>query len=405
MKRSRVFGRSICVLVAPLAAFFLWNFLSASGRQTSANDFSFPKQKPLFDKLHVLEAWQMAKGSPKVVVGVIETGFDFFHPNLKDQLIPGFYAPGGYHLDIYHNIAHGTVVSSIIAAQGFQGSEMIGLAPDCKILTASTGIVEQLLLKLKSKFDQEHPNADLSEFQKEMMKHMDELKEFGSKWTAHMASSHGEAIRYLVDHGVKVINISGLLRKALILSPEAWNKLDDAFKYAASKDVIIAIGAGNDAKEYDDYPGDQNSVIVVGATSFNDKRWEIEMPVMGRKIKQGSSYGKRLTVMAPSEKIVGCVPHDKRFYSCEDSPLGAINEEFKGLYDTFPEGATSSATPIVTSLVALVYSLRPDLQAESVMEIIRQGCDDIGDPGYDIYTGYGRVNFLKTLILAKDWKK
>jgi subtilisin family serine protease len=405
MKRSRLFGKSFWFFGAPLAAFFLGNYLAASEPQKSTNDFSFPKQRPLFEKLHVFESWQMTKGSPKVVVGVIETGFDFFHPNLKDQFIPGFYAPGGYHLDIYHNIAHGTFVSSIIAAQGIQGGEMIGLAPDCKILTASTGIIEQPLLRLKSKFDKEHPNADLSEFQKEMMKHMDELKEFGTKWTTYMALSHGKAIRYLADHGVKVINISCLLRKALILSPDAWNELEDAFKYAASKDVIIVIGAGNDAKEYDDYPGDLNSVIVVGATSLNDKRWEVEMPVMGRKIKQGSSYGKRLTVMAPSENMVGCAPHDKRFYSCEQSPMGPINEEFKGLYETVPEGATSSATPIVISLVALVYSLRPDLPAKSVMEIIRQGCDDIGDPGYDIYTGYGRVNFLKTLNLAKDWKE
>jgi subtilisin family serine protease len=68
-------------------------------------------------------------------------------------------------------------------------------------------------------------------------------------------------------------------------------------------------------------------------------------------------------------------------------------------------GATSGATPIVTSLAALVRSLRPDLKAADVVEIIRKGCDDIGEEGYDIYTGCGRVNFRKTLELAKGWKE
>jgi thermitase len=47
-----------------------------------------------------------------------------------------------------------------------------------------------------------------------------------------------------------------------------------------------------------------------------------------------------------------------------------------------------------------VLSLRPDLDARSVVEMIKSGADDVGDPGYDIYTGYGRVNFEKTLKLA-----
>jgi hypothetical protein len=56
----------------------------------------------------------------------------------------------------------------------------------------------------------------------------------------------------------------------------------------------------------------------------------------------------------------------------------------------------------VTSLIALVYSLRPDLDARSVVEIIKQGCDDIGEQGYDMYTGWGRVNFAKTLEIAEQ---
>jgi len=373
--------------------------------QISPNDLLFSKQKQLFAKLNVLEAWKLTKGSPKVIIGVIDNGFDYFHPDLKGQLIPGFYTSGGYHTEIYENVAHGTEVSGIIVAEENNKIGMAGLAPGCKVLTASIGMIEHKLLKLQKKFMKEHPDADLSEWQKEMMKHMNELKEFGEKWSYYQALSTAEAIRYLVDHGVRVINISGFLKKSLITSSEARNKLEDAFRYAANKGVLIVMGAGNNAQEVEDYFGDKNSTIVVGATMLNDKRWEEEVEYMGQKIKQGSCYGKRLTVMAPAESLVVCEPHEKRMYSSDDSPMGATEVKFKGMYDIVPRGATSCATPIVTSLVALVYSLRPDLDAKSVIQIIKQGCDDIGERGYDIYTGYGRVNFGKTLKIAKDWRK
>src|SRR6476659_10171051 len=46
------------------------------------------KQQALFERLNVAEAWQITKGDPKVLVGVIDNGFDFFHPDLKGQLVP-----------------------------------------------------------------------------------------------------------------------------------------------------------------------------------------------------------------------------------------------------------------------------------------------------------------------------
>jgi subtilisin family serine protease len=299
-------------------------------------------------------------------------------------------------------MAHGTCVASIIAAKGGQGSEMIGLAPECRVLTASLGMIEQKLLKLLKELKQKSPNAGMAELQKEMIKHAEELKKLGEEWTSYQALSTAESIRYLTDHGVKVINFSGLMRKSLVPSAQAWDKLQEAFKYASNKGVLIVSGAGNNAQVSEDYPGDEKSTIVVGAARLNDERWEELTEIMGQKIKQGSNFGKRLTVMAPAENIIVCVPHDKRFYASADGPAGATSEEFKGIYEVMPMGATSLATPIVTSLAALIFSLRPDLDGKSVMELIKKGCDDIGEKGFDIYTGYGRVNFLKTLQLAKE---
>jgi hypothetical protein len=56
-------------------------------------------------------------------------------------------------------------------------------------------------------------------------------------------------------------------------------------------------------------------------------------------------------------------------------------------------------------LVALIYSARPTLDVRSVVKIVQQGCVDIGGKGYNIHTGCGRVDFGKSLKLARDWKK
>jgi subtilisin family serine protease len=361
------------------------------------------KQQALFDKLNVAEAWKVTRGDPNVVVGVIDNGFDFFHPDLKGQLAPGCYYPGGYHTEFYENVAHGTMVASLIVARDDKESGMVGLAPHCKALTASQGMLEHTLLKMQQKFFRDNPQATLADFQKEMAKHADELKKFGTAWTAYQVGNAADAVRYLVDHGARVINVSGGLKRSLCPSAELWQRLEDAFAYAAKKNVVVVLAAGNNAAEWDDYPGSPDTVIVVGATRLDDTRWEEEREFKGTKVKQGSNYGKRLTVMAPAEKVLVCVPHDRRVYEAADGPMGAAKVEYKGKHEVLPMGATSCAAPVVTALVALVQSARPDLDARAVVEVVKKGCDDIGKEGYDIHTGHGRVNFGKTLALAQGW--
>jgi subtilisin family serine protease len=365
----------------------------------------FEKQKLMFEKLGVLKAWEMTRGSEKVLVGVVDQGFDFFHPDLKSRLKPGFYAPGAYHTEIFENIAHGTMVASIICARTDNSTGMKGLAPDCPVLTASIGLQEHFLLKFQKEFFRDNPGASLADFQKEMVKRQADLKAFTDKWIKHIATATAGSVRYLVDSGAKVINLSLYLGRENIQDKELRDMLDSAFAYAKEKDVILLVGAGNNAIHSEDYPGDESFTVVVGASLLNDKRWEEEKDIRGGKIKQGSNYGKRLTLMAPVENIVVCMPHDERFYETKDGPFGASKVAFDDNCKVYPMGATSCATPVVTSLVALVRSLRPDLKAPEVIEILKKGCDDIGEKGFDEYTGHGRVNFAKTLELAKNWKK
>jgi len=377
---------------------------SSTGKDVRPNDPLFPKQEALFNRINAFEAWKITKGDPNVRVGVIDHGFDFFHPDLKANLVPGFYAADAYHTEHFENVAHGTLVAGLIAAVANNGIGMTGLAPACRVLTASQGTIENKLAKLMNKFRREHPEAGPREFSKTLQESRDQVKDFPAAWTRFINVSTAQAIRSLVDRKAHVINISELLRKTLCPA-DTWQILEDAFAYAGEKGVIIVLAAGNDATLCEDYPGSPDSVIIVGATRLDDTRWEEVLNIQGSKIKQGSNFGKRLTVMAPTEGLQVCMPHDRRFYACEDGPLGPAQHEFNGMYEIFPEGATSSSAPIVTSLVALIRSVRPDLDAKTVVDTIKQGCDDIGEPGYDIYTGFGRVNFGKSIKLALSSRK
>ncbi len=361
-------------------------------------------QQRLFDRINVLEAWEITKGDPKVLVGVIDNGYDFFHPDLKGQLIPGYYYAGGFHTEFFEGNAHGTLVSSIIVAKD-DNAGMAGLAPHCKVLTASQGMLEHTLVKMQREYFPDHPKAKFAEWQEQIRKHQDVLVKFGQEWVRYQLLGAAEAIRYLVDHGARVINFSSAVERNLCQDAELWKKVEDAFAYAAEKDVVIVLAAGNTAAKWEGYPGKADSMLVIGASLLDDTRWEQELEMRGTKIKQGSNYGNRLSVMAPVDNLMICAPHDARWYNVNDGPMGPTNVPFSGTHQVRPNGATSSAAPIVSSLVALVLSVNPDLDAKSIVKIIKQGCDDIGEQGYDIYTGYGRVNFGKTLRRAKSWKR
>ncbi len=359
------------------------------------------KQAALFARLNVAEAWAVTRGDPNVLIGVIDSGFDYFHPDLKGQVLPGCYYEVSYQTEFYENLAHGTLVAGLIVAKEGNPDGIVGLAPRCRVLTASQGMIEHMLFKVQTAFMREHPKAPLSELQEEMMKQSDKLKSFGKDWVHFQVDGAAKSIRFLVDRGVRVINISGGLQRGLCASAEKWKALEESFVYAAEKQVVIVLSVGNNAARCEDYPGKPDTVIVAGASLLNDTRWEQESIMQGSKIKQGSNFGSRLTAMAPVENLWVCAPHEERFYSCDDGPMGSMKVKFKGTNEMRETGATSSAAPIISSLVALLFSACPTLDAKTAVRLVQQGCDDIGDPGYDILTGYGRVNFGKTLQLAQ----
>ena len=358
------------------------------------------KQKKIFDLLQVESSWRYTQGNDKIIIGVIDTGFDFFHPDLKKNIIPGYYNNCGYHTETYEITAHGTMVASLIAANS-ERNGIKGLVPNCKILSASTGMIKNDFLIFYKDFFKKHPN-EMKKFQEELAN----KKEFDSYAINHVnyfSNAISDAIIYLTDKNVKVINISSKLSLSAIENDIVKNKLLSAFEYAKNHNVLIITSSGNNSELRDDYPGNKDTVMVCGAILDDDKRWETITEFQGGKIKMGSDYGSRLSVMAPVENLLVCAPHERRFYKIKNGPSGDFTYKYAGNHIVSPNGATSLAAPIVTSLAALLLSIEPDLKISEIIDLIQNGCVKVSDNKQEY--GFGRINFYNSVKLLLDGRK
>ncbi len=183
------------------------------------------------------------------------------------------------------------------------------------------------------------------------------------------------AIRYAVDNGAKVIN--GSFGKDY--SPHSdW--VQDAIKYAASKDVLIVHAAGNDGKNIDtepNFPTDEingkevsDNLITIGALN-NQLSTKLVAPF--------SNFGKtNVDVFSPGMEIYATVPNNK--YKMQQG--------------------TSMASPNAAGVAALIRSYYPKLTASQVKHILM----DSGTPiNYNVIVGEQKTTmpFSNTCVSSK----
>ncbi|MBS1934166.1 MAG: S8 family peptidase [Bacteroidetes bacterium] len=247
---------------------------------------------------------------------------------------------------------HGTHVSGIIGAERNNGKGMDGVADNVRIMMIRAV-----------------PNGD--EHDKDI----------------------ALAIRYAVDNGARVINMSF----GKNLSPEKeW--VDDAVKYAESKGVLLIHAAGNDGADVDTVgnfpnPDFKNSKavatnwITVGASSD---------PLADEDYKsytaRFSNYGKKeVDVFAPGTKIYSTLPGKNQYGNLQ---------------------GTSMAAPVVTGIAAFILEYYPNLTPQQVkycieksavdptMKVKKPGTDDEMVDLSDISTSGGIVNAYGAIKLA-----
>jgi subtilisin family serine protease len=153
------------------------------------------------------------------------------------------------------------------------------------------------------------------------------------------------AIRYAVDNGAKVINMS--FGKAY-----SWDKatVDAAVKYAVEKDVLLVHAAGNDNKNLETEHNFPTPIYLDGTVATSWITVGASGPKDDETLKASfSNYGKtQVDVFAPGVNINSTVPGSK----------------YK------EENGTSMASPVVAGLAALIRSYYPKLTAVQVKEII-----------------------------------
>jgi len=307
------------------------------------NDPLAPEQWAL-RKIAAEGAWSIYAGSPETVVAVLDTGVDYNHRDLRDNMwvneaeLNGTERvdddENGYVDDIYgynfiynkgdpfDDYGHGTYCSGIIAARGDNDLDITGICWNTRIMA----------LKFMGLFGD------------------------GSTSDAVLA------IYYAVENGADVISNSWSTKDESLL-------LKDAVDYAHSQGVIIVASAGNDDSDLPQYPACYKNVISVAATDSEDKRWPY------------SNYGDCVDIAAPGVDVLSL--------SAEGTAIGVSNDG----YTTLLSG-TSTACPHIAGACALILSANPLMTFDQVNSVLTRTADPIS-PG--ICLSNGRVNLSEAM--------
>ncbi|WP_406169850.1 type VII secretion-associated serine protease mycosin [Streptomyces canus] len=276
------------------------------------------------ETLQAESVWKISEGKG-VTVAVIDTGVNPQHVDLKGNVLQGKdfvdddsdASPSASDDDP----THGTGMASIIAGHGHGSGAadgVMGLAPEAKILPIRDNL-----------------DVDLS---------------------------FADEIRYAVDHGASVINVSGFTGN------------DDpadraAVAYALKRDVLIVAGAGNQNKDPKiEYPAKYPGVLAVAGVGEDGTFWS------------GSNYGPEVLLTAPATRIVSA--------------------SWPGNKLRIGDG-TSDATAFVSAAAALLRSKFPNLSAGQVANrlvktaVLPDSANGLSLP--DEKYGYGTIRPLAAL--------
>ncbi len=303
----------------------------------------------------VIEAWQRLDGlgSANITIAVIDNGFDLTHPDMKDKVTKPWdlWGQSSAILQGDTRFTHGTPCASV-ALGASNGLGMVGASPNARFMPVSG--------------------------------------------TSFDMRATEEMFDYVMRNGADIVSCSW----GTIDSQYALNSVKEAAIAKAArngrngKGCVILFAAGNEGQDFVNLYATHPDVICVGASTSQDTHAEY------------SNTGPQVWVTAPSN---GDWPITAaRAWWDEGTPNETGEYRFwaDGIsrgdrYKHF--GGTSSATPLVGGICALILSANPALSAREVKEILAKTADKIGgaseydSSGRSLKYGFGRVNAVRAV--------
>jgi serine protease len=409
------------------------------------------------DLVHARDVWSVTKGNRNVVnVAVVDTGIDYHHPELADHY-QGGYNVFTQKDDPMDDHAHGTHVSGIITADD-NNFGVVGVAPEVhlwgvKVLASNgQGTDETVMAGMDWVINKKKEiggnwiinlslgassasEAERQAFARAIDAGILIVAAAGNRGTKTLDypgaydqvvavsaiddksqladfSSYGPGVGFAAP-GVEVLS-TVIVGSAHDTSVVSGDKSIRAWALAGSgngeiKGQTVFCGIGN----VEDFPSNVRGKIAVirrGTLTFHDKTQNaLKAGAIGVIIVDTGLNNMPSWTLLP----LTCDPTCRTDPNDDKYPWGVVLSVGKddgeqlitdaGKKDTTASNTpddyailsgTSMATPHVVGVAALTWSLAPNATAQDIRMALKLSADDIGDKGYDIRFGYGRIDAL-----------
>jgi len=246
-------GEGIAESLASYAGDPLVEYAELNGRVQSAgiaspgvpNDTYFYRQWNM-EMIQAPQAWEISRGSPEVVIAILDSGIDGKHPDLSSKIV----ASRNFTCSATAEgvLSHGTHVAGTAAAITNNNKGVAGVGYNCSLMNVK--VIDDTLGGCYS-------------------------------WLI-------QGILWATDHGANVINMN-------LIAGVASSSLEYAVNYAWERGVVLIAPAGNGSSSSPTYPGSYANCIAVSATNATDTRcsW--------------SNYGAWVNVAAPGIGIYSTI--------------------------------------------------------------------------------------------------
>jgi uncharacterized repeat protein (TIGR01451 family) len=302
-------------------------------------------------KIDAPEAWTVTQGNPGVVIAILDSGVTLSHPDLTNQL---WVNPAEVPSNGLDDDGNGQVDDHWGWHFYHQWNGQTYLPQEDNLVVDDNGHGTHVAGIAGAEMDNGLGIAGMAAGSRLMTVKV--LDQYGTGWYSDIA----QGIVYAVDNGASIVNLS-------LGGTQPSETLQAAVDYAHSHGVLVVAAAGNDGGDVL-YPAACERALAVAATDTYDQHPSF------------SNSGPQVDVAAPGVDIYSTWPWRDGYWT---------------------QSGTSMAAPHAAGLAALIRSFDPTLNPMQVTQVITGTALDVHTPGWDPYTGWGRIDAHSAMLFLE----